>query len=69
MAMGADERTTLAMAWQPDADLDIKFRAGLAHTDKPLDDFGGEVRDWRAEPIGPLLALHSPENLDPCEYA
>ena len=69
MAMGADERTTLAMAWQPDADLDIKFRAGLAHTDKPLDDFGREVQDWRAEPIGPLLALHGPENLDPCEYA
>ncbi len=56
------------MTWQPDADLDI-FRAGLAHTDKPLEDFGGEVRDWRGEPIGPLLALHGPENLDPCEYA
>ena len=68
MATGADEWAMSPMAWQPDVDLDI-FRAGLAHTDKPLDDFGEEVRDWRAEPIGPLLVLHGPENLDPCEYA
>lgn len=68
MATGADEWPMPAMACQPDADLDI-FKAGPAHADKPLEDFEGEVRDWRAEPIGPLLALHGPENLDPCEYA
>ena len=56
------------MVWQPYADL-VNLSAGLAHTDMPLADFGGEVQDWRAEPIGPLLALHGPENLDPCEYA
>ena len=67
MATGADERAMSLMARQADADLD-KLKAGLAQTDRPLDDFGGKVRDWRAEPIGPLLALHGPENLDPCEY-
>ena len=67
MATGADERAMSLMAWQADADLD-KLKAGLAQTDRPLDDFGGKVRDWRAEPIGSLLALHGPENLDPCEY-
>ena len=67
MATGADERAMSPMAWL-DVDLD-KLKAALAHADKPLDEFGGEVRDWRAEPIGPLLALHGPENLDPCEYA
>ena len=67
MATGADEWATSPMAWQPNVDLD-SLKAELAHTDKPLDDYGGKVRDWRAEPIGPLLALHGPENLDPCEY-
>ena len=67
-AAGTDDRKAPAMAWQPHADL-VNLSAGLAHTDMPLPDFGGENRDWRAEPIGPLLALHGPENLDPCEYA
>ena len=67
-ATGTDDRKAPAMAWQPYANL-VNLSAGLAHTDMPLPDFGGENRDWRAEPIGPLLALHGPENLDPCEYA
>ncbi len=68
MATGANERVMSAMAWQPDGGL-YDVRADLAYSDMPLSDFGGEVRDWRAEPIGPLLALHAPNNLDPCEYA
>ncbi len=57
-----------AMTLQPDLNLD-NLKDMLAHSDMPLADFGGEVRDWRAEPIGPLLALRGPESLDPCEYA
>ena len=67
-AARTDDPKAPAMSWQPHADL-VNLSAGLAHTDTPLPDFGGENRDWRAEPIGPLLALHGPENLDPCEYA
>jgi hypothetical protein len=71
-ATAADKRAM--MAWQPDVDLDNLadlggLKARLAHSDMTLADFGEEVQDWRAEPIGPLLALHGPENLDPCEYA
>ena len=66
MARMVDERA--AMAREPHMNLD-NLKAGLANADWPLADFAGEVRDWRAEPIGPLLALHGPENLDPCEYA
>jgi hypothetical protein len=77
-ATAADKRAM--MARQPDVDwaelvdldnlVDLgNLQAPLAHSGMTVADFGEEVQDWRAEPIGPLLALHGPENLDPCEYA